>query len=208
MSNITEITETIKTLKQKNIYRHNFVTESSKYIPQHLLEFAEKAINRKIYVIKLNDILFDFDLATEIEEGVFEFALIHVVVNNLNNTLFNNIYIDKLNDIILNIDNKSRLQNKTARALLKNEGFKPQFLPFLSPQQLHPEKWSEIVKKKEYIIDKEKNIATTDVYTCKKCGESKCSVSQLQTRSADEPITTFITCCVCYNTITLETDTD
>ena len=66
----------------------------------------------------------------------------------------------------------------------------------------------EIIKKKEYIIDKEKNVATTDQYTCKKCGESKCSVSQLQTRGADEPITTFITCCVCYDTVTLELEMD
>lgn len=207
-SNIKQILDDVDDFKKKNIMEYNFVTESSKSIPHEFILNVENSINRAMYVVKLNELLFDMNLAVKIEEGIFEFALIHIVINNLRRTLFNNVYIDKFNDIILNLDTKSRLHNKTAKALLKSDAFKPQFLAFLSPHQLHPEKWSEIIKKKEYIIDKEKNIATTDQYTCKKCGESKCSVSQLQTRGADEPITTFITCCVCYDTVTLELEMD
>ena len=42
----------------------------------------------------------------------------------------------------------------------------------------------------------------TDLYKCYKCKERKCKVIQLQTRSADEPMTNFITCLVCFNTFT------
>jgi len=38
---------------------------------------------------------------------------------------------------------------------------------------------------------------TTDMFTCGKCKESKCSYTQLQTRSADEPMTTFVKCTNC-----------
>ncbi|CAD25206.1 TRANSCRIPTION ELONGATION FACTOR SII [Encephalitozoon cuniculi GB-M1] len=36
--------------------------------------------------------------------------------------------------------------------------------------------------------------AETDIFKCSKCGERKCSYRQLQTRSGDEPMTTFVTC--------------
>lgn len=35
--------------------------------------------------------------------------------------------------------------------------------------------------------------------TCGKCGQKKVSYSQAQTRSADEPMTTFCECTVCGN---------
>ena len=37
---------------------------------------------------------------------------------------------------------------------------------------------------------------TTDMFTCKKCNGRKCSYYQMQTRTADEPMTIFISCLV------------
>lgn len=39
--------------------------------------------------------------------------------------------------------------------------------------------------------------ATTDMYTCRKCREKKCTYYELQIRSSDEPMTKFIKCCNC-----------
>uniref|UniRef100_A0A1D1YY00 Transcription elongation factor n=1 Tax=Anthurium amnicola TaxID=1678845 RepID=A0A1D1YY00_9ARAE len=41
--------------------------------------------------------------------------------------------------------------------------------------------------------------AETDMFRCGKCGERKTTYFQMQTRSADEPMTTFVTCIVCNN---------
>jgi len=41
--------------------------------------------------------------------------------------------------------------------------------------------------------------AMTDEYKCGRCKQRKCKYSQAQTRSADEPMTTFVTCLVCGN---------
>jgi transcription elongation factor S-II len=79
----------------------------------------------------------------------------------------------------------------------------PKLVAFLSPEQLHPEKWDDILKKRQYRIDKEQNMATTDMYQCRKCKERKCKVSSFQTRSADEPATVFICCVICKNTWTI-----
>ncbi|MCO5594288.1 hypothetical protein L7F22_048317 [Adiantum nelumboides] len=41
--------------------------------------------------------------------------------------------------------------------------------------------------------------ASTDQFKCGKCGQRKCTYYQLQTRSADEPMTTYVTCVNCNN---------
>mmetsp|Transcript_26665 Transcript_26665/g.67928 ORF Transcript_26665/g.67928 Transcript_26665/m.67928 type:complete len:304 (-) Transcript_26665:396-1307(-) len=43
------------------------------------------------------------------------------------------------------------------------------------------------------------NQASTDMFQCGKCKQRKCTYYQLQTRSADEPMTTFVTCTNCGN---------
>ena len=41
--------------------------------------------------------------------------------------------------------------------------------------------------------------AATDEFHCRKCKKNLCTYYQLQTRSADEPMTTFVTCLSCGN---------
>jgi len=41
--------------------------------------------------------------------------------------------------------------------------------------------------------------ATTDMFQCGRCKARACTYYQLQTRSADEPMTTFVSCTVCKN---------
>ncbi|KAJ3057502.1 Transcription elongation factor A protein 1 [Rhizophlyctis rosea] len=38
---------------------------------------------------------------------------------------------------------------------------------------------------------------TTDMFLCGRCKQRKCTYFQMQTRSADEPMTTFVTCTYC-----------
>ena len=41
--------------------------------------------------------------------------------------------------------------------------------------------------------------ASTDTFTCRKCKSKKCTYMQIQTRSADEPMTLYVTCIECGN---------
>jgi transcription elongation factor S-II len=60
-------------------------------------------------------------------------------------------------------------------------------------------------KENEYIREKAlfecerglQNVASTDQFRCGKCGQRKTTYFQLQTRSADEPMTTFVQCVNC-----------
>jgi len=80
---------------------------------------------------------------------------------------------------------------------LKEKKIKPEELPFMKPEELNPEKYEDIIKKQKAEECKKYNVAGTDVFTCSKCKKSKCSVTQKQTRAADEPPTTFVECLEC-----------
>jgi len=45
--------------------------------------------------------------------------------------------------------------------------------------------------------DRHMKDATCTMFTCNKCSQNQTTYFQLQTRSADEPMTTFVTCCNC-----------
>ncbi|KAI3392136.1 hypothetical protein diail_6148 [Diaporthe ilicicola] len=66
--------------------------------------------------------------------------------------------------------------------------------------QEHKERDNKLEKEnmnKAWVAQPEKSIS--DALTCGKCGQKKVSYSQAQTRSADEPMTTFCECLVCGN---------
>lgn len=61
--------------------------------------------------------------------------------------------------------------------------------------------YEELEQKKKETFNKQLSgntmRSTTDMFICRKCKERKCSYYELQTRSADEPMTKFIKCCNC-----------
>ena len=61
----------------------------------------------------------------------------------------------------------------------------------------------KVILEEKYNRDKlmyeEVEEANTDFYKCGRCKQRKCSYYEMQTRSADEPMTQFITCLKCDN---------
>lgn len=66
---------------------------------------------------------------------------------------------------------------------------------------LQPHKWELIRNKDRLLKMKLENLATTDIYKCPKCKKRKSTVTQVQTRSADEPATIFVRCMECGHTL-------
>ncbi len=85
--------------------------------------------------------------------------------------------------------------------MIKKE-IKAHELAFLNHQAMRPDLWDKLLEEKR-IKDENKFApkieASTDDFTCFKCKSKKCTFYQLQTRSADEPMTTFVTCLDCGN---------
>ena len=85
---------------------------------------------------------------------------------------------------------------------INNKEIKARDTGKMNHQELSPDKWEELIQQKK---EKDENRyapkleANTDNYTCRKCKSRECSYYQLQTRSADEPMTTYVTCVKCGN---------
>lgn len=178
-----------------NITDYHFTTEYSKDIEIGLIIYAEKSVDRNSAVHKLNKILFNVQNATTIEEGIFEFSLLQIIQNDFDMSMISCIYNHKLDDIIFNLET-SDLKTQIKDGLIKLE-----YISFMSPSELNPANWKIIKDKLEFSDKTQNDMATTDQYKCKKCGEKKSQLTSAQTRSADEPATKFITCMVCYHTV-------
>ncbi len=186
-----------------NLDKYKFITENSKDLDKKFIFFAEKNIDRAKYIIELSNILNDIKKGIALEKGIFEFSLIHTFMNNLQQKFVISVYLDKMSEIINNINGNEKINNQTLKQAILTDQIRGELVSFLSPQQMHPKRWAEIMSIRKYREDKENNIATTDLYRCRKCGERKAKVSQMQIRCADEPTSTFVTCLVCYNTFVI-----
>jgi DNA-directed RNA polymerase subunit M/transcription elongation factor TFIIS len=95
--------------------------------------------------------------------------------------------------------------NKNANVVLnkvKYYHWEPEKLVAMKSQDLYPDLWEELLlknRKKLEMIGKDKNVQGTDMFKCGKCKKNNCTYFQMQTRSADEPMTTFVTCLNCNN---------
>jgi len=155
---------------------------------------------------KLNMIIRKKKLSTNLEKGIYNYTIqtasLRNIVRKWDNEAFTMIYIDKFKSILINLNVKSTINNKELLKRLKNGEFKAREMAFMTHQELYPEKWKSLIDKK---IKRDKSEGTvdlsaaTDEFFCFKCKKRKCSYYQMQTRSADEPMTTFITCLLCGN---------
>ena len=151
-------------------------------------------------VSKLDNIIKNNKISTNLEKGIFNYSLKQCeekkLIKKWSNEYFIIIYIQKLKTILFNLSNKG-LYNR-----IVNKEVKSHEIAFMSHQELRPDLWDELLELKK-IKDENKfkpNIeASTDDFTCGKCKSKKCTFYQLQTRSADEPMTTFVTCLDCGN---------
>ena len=141
----------------------------------------------------LNNMFFSYNLEVGIYNYVLKEANQNQLVKKWDNVLFRIIYFARIKTIMVNLT-ESVLQK------IKNYELKPEKVAFMTHQELSPEIWKDSIAKK-IIRDQNKFEvkleATTESYTCRKCGNNKCSHYMLQTRSADEPMTVYVTCLTC-----------
>lgn len=141
---------------------------------------------------------------TEIEESIYNYIMKNAIEKGINIGFeykqFTKMYIEVARKLVTNLDPSSYLKNDYLLNAVKKGNIKIEELVYLSPQELFPSNWKELIKKKQEKDDLKygvKEQATTDEYQCGRCKARECTYYELQTRSADEPMTTFITCKPC-----------
>ena len=136
--------------------------------------------------------------AINLEKGVFNYSLKEATSKKLikkwENPAFVQVYLDRLRTIYINLKNEDIL------AMLRSKELLPQTFAAMTHQEMNPNHWKLLIEQKikrdatKFVTNIK---ASTDMFTCKKCKSKRCTYYELQTRSADEPATIFVTCLDC-----------
>lgn len=139
-------------------------------------------------------------IGKNIERSVYNFTVNESTLKNIikqwDNTYFRLIYLTRLKSIITNLK-----KNAEFRSLIINGTITYKQLESITHQEINHHRWDDLIQRKierdktKYEIQKKIN----SEFTCFKCHSNNCHYYQLQTRSADEPMTTFVSCIECGN---------
>lgn len=138
----------------------------------------------------------------DIYNSIIKLSIVKNIKRNWDNKIFKNLYYSKIISIYSNLDPNSYIKNKNFIKKVKNKELDINNISKLQSYDIFPEAWRELLNKKikiDKIKYEKKAVAMTSLFKCKKCGSKECSYYEVQTRSADEPMTQFITCINCGN---------
>ena len=156
--------------------------------------------------IKLFSTLVGDDKAIKIEESIIKYickiCINRKILKSWDNNSFKKMYFNKCRSLYSNLKDDSYIKNTELIKKVKNNEISLENIAFMSFQELFPSHWKKIMDekyKKEKIMYETKVEAMTDQFKCRRCKSRKCTYYELQTRSADEAMTIFITCLNCGN---------
>ena len=145
-------------------------------------------------------------IVKEIEKGIYtytiEYSETNGIIKNWDNKIFRNCYKQKSIALYSNLDSNNYIHNDYLFNKVIIGEINATLLATLEPHELFPERWDKLLKQKhveDQFIYEARTDMGTDLFHCGRCHKKNCSFYQLQTRSADEPMTTFITCLNCGN---------
>jgi DNA-directed RNA polymerase subunit RPC12/RpoP len=172
-----------------------------------VLEFR-KSVENIIFTVLTSQLseedhtsFFDTQPAINIEKGIYNSAIEKAMEMNVlrkwNNPRFLDIYNQRAKAVITNIDPHSYVENTGLIQRLVTQEIMPHEVAFQTPSELFPERWKSAQDKLLNTTDDYTPTEFVTLYKCGKCGERKTTVHELQTRSADESMTLFITCFNC-----------
>jgi transcription elongation factor S-II len=156
--------------------------------------------------ILFSKILQDDKKSRQMEKDIYNSCLKYSNENGIikcwENKIFKSLYISRIRSIYSNLKSDSYLGNKQFGDKIVSGIIDVKEISTLSKYDIYPEVWSELLSKlaeKDKLKYSLKPEAMTDMFKCRKCGSRSCSYYEFQTRSADEPMTQFITCLDCNN---------
>ena len=161
---------------------------------------------RNIMVQFIDIVITDMVISRKLEKGIYNYVIGVAKTKNIqrswDNQMFINLYKSKILSVYSNIDPNSYIKNVKLLESIKNGEIDPEKVGFLSVYDTFPDNWKELLNiksKRDKIKYELKPEAMTNLFKCRKCGSRETSYYEVQTRSADEPMTQFITCLSCSN---------
>jgi DNA-directed RNA polymerase subunit M/transcription elongation factor TFIIS len=139
-------------------------------------------------------------LEKAIFEAAFKYAVKLHVVRSWDNPVFIEVYRQIVRSVFSNIHPDSPVKNQRLLSRVLDGEFQLHEIPSMTAYDMFPEKWFTLrdkqLQREQKILEGNKSRAT-DQFKCRRCGKRECTYYELQTRSADEPMTIFVTCLNC-----------
>lgn len=147
--------------------------------------------------------LTDTDI-TQFEHEIFLATLTEATTKHIfahwKNPLFQEIHTYRQFRLFSNLHPESPVGNRRLLKRVQERELSMADLARLEDMELYPENWKrlqdqQLVREQKW-LEGNKMVAT-DMFKCNRCGKKETTYYEMQTRSADEPMTIFITCVNC-----------
>jgi transcription elongation factor S-II len=146
----------------------------------------------------------DADQRADLEKGIYNAAIQEAgkrgVRKHWENPDFAELYRMTARRTVANLDPATYVHNARLLERLQEGEFPPHRIPFMNARELYPELWQKMadehMKRETTMLEGDKE-GGSDMFSCKKCKKARVKYWEMQTRSADEPMTIFIRCLNC-----------
>lgn len=144
-------------------------------------------------------------LCMNLEKCIFNWAVRVTKLNNDQPSWENPFFKDRYKIKFLDIQFNLKDPNNNLLTRLKSEEVKVTEVVQMKPYELNPHGVYAVTREKLKVQEQHKLALNSEnenyegMFKCGKCKSRKTTYFQMQTRSADEPMTTFVTCMSCNN---------
>ncbi len=152
-----------------------------------------------MFIKELTDESISRNLEKEIYNLTLQKAKDKFITPCWGNQLFKQLYLSKVISIFTNIS-KICINNTLFKQKIIEGTIPVSSISTMSIYDIFPENWQYLLDaklKRDKVKYEYKPEAMTDMFKCRKCNSRSCSYYEVQTRSADEPMTQFISCLDC-----------
>jgi transcription elongation factor S-II len=140
------------------------------------------------------------ELEAAIYSHCIDEATKHYIIRDWSFPQFRSLYNRKVRQICSNLQPNSYIENSQLLLRYTKGEFRFEDLMSWSNTEIFPERNKDLAEKqfqREQRLLEGNKANATDQFFCGRCHKRQCTYYELQTRSADEPMTIFITCLNC-----------
>ena len=161
---------------------------------QHICKLIREQFGKTFkekQIIQLEQVIFDITIQESHKKHV---------LRSFENQLFQTLYKSSARKIIGNLSQNSYVGNEHLFSKIKKGDLTIDHLRAMHDTDLYPDLYNEMrdrqLQREQSQLEGNKAMATNK-FKCNRCEKRECTYYELQTRSADEPMTIFISCLNC-----------
>jgi len=166
----------------------------------YMNEQFDPAAFRRNLTARIQQYVPDETLARNCERGVYNSSIDVCQKYNIPCAWRNSSFVNIYNARFIYVMHALERNDNAIVEAINHRNILPHAIAYMQSHEINPNaRFSERAhadKRAKFAFTR-KNHATTQMYRCRKCKSKECQHTQIQTRSADEPMTTFVECLNC-----------